>query len=158
VTLRRPASSLVQLDLKERIDQKTVGHYEINPMSSDRRPRVLLADDFADLLTAIGRLLARDCEVVGSVDDGGALLEAVERLQPDLIVLDMNIPTVSGLEACRQITTANPRIKVILMTAARDPAIMGAALAAGAAAFIQKQAIAEDLLSAITSACADRQA
>ncbi len=119
---------------------------------------MLLADDFPDLVTAIGRLLARDCEVVGSVDDGGALLEAVERLQPDLIVLDVNMPTVSGLEACRQITKANPRIKVILMTAARDSAIMGAALAAGASAFIDKQAIAEDLLPAIKSACADRQA
>ena len=63
-------------------------------MSLERRPRVLLADDFPDLLTAIGGLLAEDCQVVGSVDDGGALLEAAARLQPDVIVLDLNIPTV----------------------------------------------------------------
>ena len=86
------------------------------------------------------------------------LLEAAERLQPDLIVLDLNIPTVNGLEACRQITKASPHIKVILLTADRDSAIMGAALAAGASAFIEKQAIGDDLLPAIQRACADRQA
>ena len=75
-----------------------------------------------------------------------------------MVVLDLNMPTVSGLEACRQITKANPRIKVILLTAARDSAIMGAALAAGASAFIEKHAIVEDLLPAIQRACADRQA
>lgn len=134
-----------------------MGHNETNPLSVGRRPRVLLADDFPDLVTAIRQLLASECEVVGSVDDGGALLEAVERLQPDLIVLDVNMPTVSGLEACRQITRANPRVKVILLTAGGDAVIMGAALAAGAFAFIEKQAIANDLLPAIKRACAVRQ-
>ncbi len=119
---------------------------------------MLLADDYPDLVTAIARLLALDCQVVGSVDDGGALLEAAERLQPDLIVLDLNIPTVNGLEACRQITKASPHIKVILLTADSDSTIMRAALAAGASAFIEKQAIGDDLLPAIKRACADRQA
>jgi CheY-like chemotaxis protein len=133
-------------------------HYEINPMSIGRRPRVLLADDFPDLVAAIRQLLVPECEVVGAVYDGGALLEAAQRLQPDVIVLDVNMPTVSGLEACRQITRANARVKVILLTAGVDSVIMGAALAAGAFAFIEKQAIADDLLSTIKSACADRQA
>ena len=118
---------------------------------------MLLADDFPELVTAIGQLLARDCEVVGAVDDGGALLVATERIQPDLIVLDLNIPTVNGLEACRRITQAHPQIKVILITADRHPAIMHAALAAGACAFIEKQAVAEDLLPAIKCACGDGQ-
>ena len=135
-----------------------MGDYEADPMSIGRPPRVLLADDFPELLTVIQQLLAEDCEVVGSVADGAALLEAAERLQPDLIVLDLNMPTVGGLEACRRITKANPRIKVILVTAQRDPVIMDAAVAAGAAAFIEKQAILEDLLPAIKSACADTQA
>ena len=126
-------------------------------MSIERRPRVLLADDFRDLVTAIGQLLAPECEVVGSVDDGGALLEAAERLQPDLIVVDLNMPTVNGLEACRRITRANPRVKVILLTAGGDSVIMTAALAAGAFAFVEKQAIANDLLSVIKRAWADGQ-
>jgi DNA-binding NarL/FixJ family response regulator len=85
-------------------------------------------------------------------------IEAAERLQPDLIVLDLNLPTVNGLEACRQITKASPHIRVILLMADRDSAIMRAALAAGACAFIEKQAIADDLLPAIKRACADGQA
>jgi len=116
---------------------------------SIERPRVLLADDFPDLLTATQRLLALDCTVVGSVDDGGALLKAAERLQPDVIVVDLNLPTVNGLDACRQITRAHPHIRVILVTAGRDPAIMGAALEAGASAFIEKRAMADELLPAI---------
>jgi len=127
-------------------------------MTVGRRPRVLLADDFPDLVVAMGRLLARDCHVVGSVDDGGALLEAAARLQPDLIVLDVNMPTVNGLDACRQLTQANPHLKVILMTADADPALVRAALGAGASALIAKQTIAEHLLSAIERACADGHA
>jgi len=120
---------------------------------STRRPRVLLADDFPDLLAATERLLALDCEVVGSVEDGGILLDAAARLQPDVVVVDLNIPTISGLEACRQIARTHPQIKVILLTAERDPAIMRAALRAGACAFIEKQAIVETLLPAIKRAC-----
>ena len=127
-------------------------------MSAGRRPRILIADDFPDLLTEIGRLLTPDCEVVGSVGDGGALFEAAERLQPDLIVLDLNMPAVGGLEACRQIIKANPRVKVILMTAGRDTGLMGVALAAGASGFIEKHAIDEDLLTAIKTACANCEA
>ena len=127
-------------------------------MSIGRRPRVLIADDFPDLMTAIGRLLEGNCQVVGSVDDGGVLLEAATRLQPDVIVLDLNIPTVNGLEACRHITRANPHIKVILVTADMDSTIMRLAVEAGASAFIAKQAIADDLLPAIKRACAETQA
>ncbi len=61
------------------------------------RPRVLLADDYPDLVKAISRLLSLDCDVVGSVTDGGALLEAVQRLQPDVIVLDVNHANVRTL-------------------------------------------------------------
>ena len=104
----------------------------------------------------MGQLLAEDCEVVGKVADGDALLEAAERLQPDLIVVDLNLPTISGLEACRQITQTHPRIKVIIVTAGRDPVISAAALAAGAAVFIEKHALDDDLLPAIKRACGDR--
>jgi DNA-binding NarL/FixJ family response regulator len=132
-----------------------MGYFAIDPMSVGRRPRVLLADDFPDLLIEIGRLLTPDCEVVGTVGDGGALVAAAERLQPDLIVLDLNLPTLSGLEACRRITKSNPRVKVILMTAGRDTVLMGAAFAAGASGFIEKHAIDDDLLAAIKAAWVD---
>jgi DNA-binding NarL/FixJ family response regulator len=118
------------------------------------RPRVLVADDHPGLVTAIGRLLAFDCDVVGSVGDGGALPEAAGRLHPDVIVLDLNMPKVNGLEACRHITRTIPGVKVIVLTAAGDTAIRQAALAAGASAFIVKQSIAEELPSTIKRVCA----
>ena len=73
------------------------------------RPRVLLADDYPDMVKAVSRLLALDCEIVGTVADGGALVETAQRLQPDVIVLDVNLPNVHSLEACREITAREPR-------------------------------------------------
>ena len=121
------------------------------------RPRVLLADDYPDMVKAVSRLLALDCEIVGSVSDGGALLEAAQRLQPDVIVLDVNLPNVHSLEACREITRANPTTKVIMFTftAKDDPAASQAFFEAGASAFVSKVA-AGDLLSTIKRLCSDR--
>ena len=75
-----------------------------------RRPRVLLADDHPSLLTALKRLLAPDCDVVGSVTDGAAALAETTRLQPDVVVLDVFMPGLDGLEVCRAITHTNPTI------------------------------------------------
>jgi DNA-binding NarL/FixJ family response regulator len=119
------------------------------------RPRVLLADDYPDIVKAVSRLLALDCEIVGTVSDGGALLEAARRLQPDVIVLDVNLPNVHSLEACREITRVNPTTKVIIFTATSAPAAAQAFLAAGASAFVSKTG-AGDLLSTIKRLCIDR--
>jgi len=119
---------------------------------SSMRPRVLIADDYPGIVSAIRRLLAPDCDVVGSVADGSELLEAVGRLQPDVIVLDLNMPKLNGLDACQQIRQAIPHTKVIILTAMIDPAIMQKALALGASAFIAKQSVGDDLLSAIRRA------
>ena len=85
------------------------------------RPRVLVADDHSEITKAICRLLELDCDIVGTVADGVAVLEAAQRLQPDVIVMDLNLPAVSGLEACRRITQANPGARVIMFTATDDP-------------------------------------
>jgi CheY-like chemotaxis protein len=119
------------------------------------RPRVLLADDYPDMLKAVSRLLALDCEVVGTVADGSALLEAAQRLQPDVIVLDLRLPKVDGLEACRRITQVHPEMRVIVFTAMSDPDISQRSFAVGASAFVSKLA-AIDLLSTIKRLCPDR--
>jgi len=124
-------------------------------MPSATRPRVLIADDYPGIVSAIGRLLAPDCDVVGSVADGSALLEAAERLQPDVVVLDVNMPKLNGLDACRLLRKTIPHTKVIMLTAMIDAAIMQQALALGASAFIAKQAVGDDLLSAILRVCGD---
>ena len=86
-----------------------------------KRPRVLIAEDHPAVARAVCRVLALDCEVVGSVGDGIALLEAAQRLQPDVIVVDVNLPEINGLEACRQLTQVNPEAKVIVFSAMSDP-------------------------------------
>ena len=120
------------------------------------RPRVLLADDYPDMVRAISRLLSLDCEVVGTVVDGSALLEAAGRLQPDVIVLDLNLPNVHGLEACRQITQAHPEMRVIVFSAMSDPDVTRRSFEVGASAFVSKLGGDGDLISTIKRLCADR--
>ena len=107
------------------------------------RPRVLLADDYPELVKAVRRLLALDCDVVGTVADGSALLEAAQRLAPDVIVLDLNLPNLNGLAACRQITRLHPEMKVIMFTVPDHPDDSKAFFEAGASAFVSKLASAE---------------
>ena len=119
------------------------------------RPRVLLADDYPDIVKAVSRLLALDFEIVGSVTDGSALLETAQRLRPDVIVLDVHLPNVHALEACREMTRVNPGMKVIIFTALDDPSVSEAFFQAGASAFVSKLA-SVDLLSTIKRVCVDR--
>ncbi len=119
------------------------------------RPRVLLADDYPDMVKAVSRLLALDCEIVGSIADGSGLLEAAQRLAPDVIVLDVNLPNVHSLEACREITRVNPEMKVIMFTAMENSNVGQAFLEAGASAFVSKVAPVELLLT-IKRLCGDR--
>ena len=123
-----------------------------------RRPRVLLAEDHAELAKAVLRVLALECEVVGSVPDGSAVVEAARRLQPDVVVLDLNLPKVNGLEACRRIRQVNPDTKVIVFTAMNDPLIRQRCSEVGASAFVSKMAGDGDgdLLSTIKRLCDDR--
>ena len=117
------------------------------------RPRVLVADDHPEMTKAICRLLAIDCEVVGTFADGRAVVEAAQRLQPDVIVIDLNLPTISGFEACRQITQLNPAAKVIVFTAMDDPSLRQRSVEVGAAAFVCKVSSDDDLLSTVKRLC-----
>jgi DNA-binding NarL/FixJ family response regulator len=116
------------------------------------RPRVLLADDYKALLVALRRLLAPSCDVVGTVGDGLEVVDAAARLRPDVIVLDVNLPTLNGLEACRRIKAALPRSQVILITAADDDALRKRAFELGACAFVLKHRVVDDLGPAIHDA------
>ena len=120
------------------------------------RPRVLIAEDHPAVAKAVCRVLALDCDVVGTVANGSAVLEAAQRLQPDVIVIDLNLPEVDGLEACRQITQADPRVKVIVFSAMIDPDVMRRSFEVGASAFVSKLAANGELLSTIKRLCIDR--
>ena len=101
-----------------------------------KRPRVLLAEDHPEVAKAVCRVLSLDCEVVGTVADASAVLDAVQRLQPEVVVLDLNLSHSNGLEACRQITRAHPQTKVIMFTALNDPDVRQRSFEDGASAFL----------------------
>ena len=112
-------------------------------------PRVLLADDHALLLGAYEKLLANDCEIVGQVQDGRALVAAAEQLRPDLIVLDIAMPSLNGLEAARQIKQKQKDIKLVFLTMNEDPDLAAAAFRSGASGYLIKRSAASELLTAI---------
>ena len=113
------------------------------------RPRVLLVDDHPGIVQALSRALSPACDVVGVIADGRDVADAAARLQPVVIVMDLNLRDVSGLDVCRDVTRNNPRVKVIVITAMTDDAIRDEAIAAGASGYFNKSA-ADQLVAAIT--------
>jgi DNA-binding NarL/FixJ family response regulator len=113
------------------------------------RPRVLLADDHLMLLDALKGLLEPAYSVVGLVLEGRALLKAADRLQPDVVVLDIAMPHLNGLDAGRQLRKKMPAVKLIFLTMNEDPYMVGEAFRAGASAFLLKQAAGMELTDAI---------
>jgi DNA-binding NarL/FixJ family response regulator len=114
-----------------------------------KRPRVLLADDHRLLREAFVKLLESECDVVGTVTDGRALLEAAPKLRPDVVVVDVAMPLLNGLDATRQLKRAMPAVKVIILTVSEDPDVAAEAFRAGASAFLLKNSAASELLQAI---------
>ena len=102
-------------------------------------PRVLLADDHHLLLGALEKLLQEDCQIVGRVSDGHALVAAAQQLKPDVIVLDVAMPLLNGLEAGRQIKQVLRSVKLIYVTMNEDPDIAAEAFRAGASAYLLKR-------------------
>ncbi|UCE85038.1 MAG: response regulator transcription factor [Deltaproteobacteria bacterium] len=113
------------------------------------RTRVLLADDHTLLLEAFTKLLEPACEVVGAVGDGRALLEHARELEPDVIVLDISMPRLNGLEAGRALKKLLPRVKLIFLTVNEDPDVAAEALAIGASGYLLKRSAASELFRAI---------
>jgi DNA-binding NarL/FixJ family response regulator len=121
-----------------------------------KRPRVLLADDHRLLREAFAQLLAPSCDIVGAVADGRALLAAAKELQPDVVVLDIAMPVLNGLDAARQLKRSMPDIKVIFLTVSEDPDLAAEALRVGASAFLLKNSAATELFQAIQDAVQGR--
>jgi CheY-like chemotaxis protein len=114
--------------------------------------RVLIADDYVALHRALTRLLQPVCNVVGSVTDATHLVAETMRLQPDVVVLDLRMVGVDGLDVCDRLRSASPGVKIVLYSAAEDPDLREQALAVGAADFISKSRVTDDLLPAIQRA------
>jgi DNA-binding NarL/FixJ family response regulator len=113
------------------------------------RPRVLLADDHALLLGAFEKLLAGECDIVGQVSDGRALVAAAEQTKPDVVVLDISMPLLNGLEAGRQIKQRLRNIKLVFLTMNEDADLAAEAFRSGASAYLLKRSAASELATAI---------
>jgi DNA-binding NarL/FixJ family response regulator len=116
------------------------------------RPRVLLADDHRVVSEGLKHLLAEDFELVGMVEDGRSLVAAAKKLKPDVIVADITMPHLNGIEALIQLKKDNAGIKVVFLTMHQDPAYARRALEAGAAGFVVKHSAPAELVMAIQAA------
>ena len=114
-----------------------------------RRPRVLLADDHRMVREAIAQLLEPRCDVVGCVGDGRALVAAAPGLRPDIVVLDIAMPLLNGLDAARQLRRLMPEVKLIFLTVSEDPDLAAEAFRAGASGYLLKNSAASELLESI---------
>jgi DNA-binding NarL/FixJ family response regulator len=111
--------------------------------------RVLLADDHQGVADALGEYVSEAFQLVGTVRDGFALLEAARALEPDVIVTDLSMPGTDGLTAMKHVRTEFPHMRVILLTNYGDPALVRHALAAGASGVVLKVHAPADLVQAI---------
>ena len=120
------------------------------------RPRILMADDHLMLLEAFKAMLAPDFDIVGLVTDGRTLLEEFARLNPDVVVLDIGMPLLNGLDAGRQLKAQRRSVKLIYLTMNPDPDIAGEALRLGASGYVLKSSAAQELKQAIQEALRER--
>lgn len=120
-----------------------------------KRPTILLADDFVAFFDVLRRILEPEFEVIGTVEDGRALIDAAIRLIPDVIVSDIGMPIVSGFEALRHLIAIQPHIRFIFLTIYNDPAFIEHAEGAGASGYVDKSRADSELLPAIRKALSE---
>ena len=116
------------------------------------RPRVLLAEDHAETAERLRKLLRADFDVIASVEDGDALVDAAERLSPDVIVTDIAMPGVDGIEAVTLIRRHNPNARIVIVTVHAESMFVEAGLAAGALGYILKDTAGDELVPAVRAA------
>ena len=113
------------------------------------KARVLLADDHRIVIEGLKKLLEPEYDVVGTVEDGRALIAAVEKLQPDVVVADISMPHLNGIEAVRQIRKKDPQIRVVILTMHQDVQYAARAFEAGASGFVLKVSAPSELITAM---------
>jgi len=119
-------------------------------------PRVLLADDHRMVAEGLKSLLAEEFELAGIVEDGRAMVKAARELRPDVVVADISMPHLNGIEALAQLRQDNPAVRVVFLTMHRDVAYARRALEAGALGYVLKHSAPAELLLAVRAALAGR--
>ena len=123
----------------------------------EHRPRIVIADDHPSVLVAFARMLDTSCDVVASVPNGQAAINAVNRLKPDILLVDLMLPDIDGLAVCRTVRQTAPETDVIIVTAFDDAQVEATAKQDGACAFVPKHSAATTLECAIQRVWAGRQ-
>jgi DNA-binding NarL/FixJ family response regulator len=113
------------------------------------KPRILLADDHTLVAEAFKRLLEPEFDVVGTVADGRALLRAAPELKPDVVLVDLNMPLLNGLDASEQLKQTAPQIKIIVLTMNEDPDIAAETMEKWASGYLLKKSAGSELLKAV---------
>jgi DNA-binding NarL/FixJ family response regulator len=139
---------LISIRLPKRIAENPLPE-EAEVMSDSKRPRVLLADDHALVAAGISKLLEAEFDLVGTVADGRALVTAAQNDQPDVVLLDISMPNLNGLEAARQIHMIAPDCKLVFVTVHSDAAYVAEAFRAGASGYVLKRSAASELATAV---------
>jgi DNA-binding NarL/FixJ family response regulator len=116
-----------------------------------KRPKVLLADDHSLVLEGFRRILEDECDIVGTAEDGRALLDAAARLKPHVVLLDISMPLLNGIDATRQLKKTLPEVKIIFVTMHADPAYLNEAFKAGGSGYLLKRSAGSELIQAIHS-------
>lgn len=116
------------------------------------KPTILLADDHPGIFETVARMLEPTFEIIGRSDDGQALLEAVEKLNPDVVVTDISMPVLNGIEAANKLKERGFTCRIVFLTVHDDPDLIEACLATGALGYVSKPRMALDLVPAIEEA------
>lgn len=116
-----------------------------------KKPRVLLADDHTFVIEGFKKLLEDHCDLVGAVEDGRALIENALELRPDIVILDISMPRLNGIEAAKKLKKQIPEAKLIFVTMHADLAYVNAAFRAGASGYLLKRSAATELMQAVQS-------
>jgi DNA-binding NarL/FixJ family response regulator len=119
--------------------------------------RVLLADDHEAMLAGVRMVLQEDFDIVGAVNNGLDALREVRRLDPDVVVLEISMPGLNGIQTANEIHAAHPRTKVVFLTVHQDLDFVTAAFSAGASAYVTKSDVSTDLVAAIREALEGRR-
>ena len=125
-------------------------------MNSNGKPRVLLADDHRIVAEGLKSLLEEEFELAGIVEDGRAMVKAARELRPDVIVADISMPLLNGIDALVQLKQHDPGVRVVFLTMHRDAAYARRALEAGAAGFVLKHSASAELVLAVRAALQGR--
>ena len=118
--------------------------------------RVLLADDLSPVLSAVNNLVRDSFDVIGMVSDGQAALDSTLALNPDLVILDISMPRMSGIEVARELKRRGNKAKVVFLTVHEDSDILATCLSVGGLGYVVKVAMETDLIPAMNDALADR--